>query len=183
MASKPTIVLVAGSCHTAHHFADLQGNLQKHEHPVCCTQLASVDCVDPAACHMSKDIEAIKQEVLRPLLDRGSNILLVCHSAAGYAGGAAALGCSRMERKAAGEEGGIVGVIFIAAFLAYKGAMPISKRPDGSWHPDFAVDVSTLSVRIASQLLSCQAYQMLHRSYVNSSLVSRMLFVWSIYYC
>ena len=142
MASKPTVVLVAGSCHTAQHFVELKTHLQTAGYRVCCSQLASVDSMDPTACHMSKDIAAIQQQVLQPLVDRGCTVLLVCHSAAGYAGGAAALGYSRTERSVAGKEGGIVGVIFIAAFLAYKGAATISKSPDGSWHRDFAVDVS-----------------------------------------
>lgn len=141
MHSKPTVVLMPGSCHTPQHFVDLIGALQQAGYPVSCTQLASVDSPDPHACDMSKDILAVQQHILRPLIDKGQDVLLVAHSIAGYAGGAAALGLSKTVGTAAGKRGGIVGVVFIAAFLSYRGAKPFLKLTKGSWPSEYKVDV------------------------------------------
>ncbi|KAA6427401.1 MAG: hypothetical protein FRX49_02065 [Trebouxia sp. A1-2] len=89
---------------------------------------------------MSQDIMAVQQQILQPLIDKGQDVLLVAHSIAGYAGGAAALGLSKTAGTAAGKTGGILGVIFIAAFLSYRDAKPFMKLTNGSWPPDFTVD-------------------------------------------
>lgn len=142
MVSKPTVAIVPGACHTSQHWSDLTENLQKAGFAVSCKQLASVDSADPAACSMSKDISAIQSQLLQPLLDNGQDILLVCHSAAGLAGGAAAIGHSKQERTASGQQGGIVGLVFVAAFLTFQGLPSFGKLPDGTWPADFRVDVS-----------------------------------------
>ncbi len=141
MPSKPTVVFMPGSCHTPHHFVDLIATLQQAGYPVSCTQLASVDSPDPHACDMSKDILAVQQQILRPLIDKGQDVLLVAHSVAGYAGGAAALGLSKTVGTAAGKRGGILGVVFIAAFLSYRDAKPFLKLTNGSWPSEYTVDV------------------------------------------
>ena len=139
--SKPTIVIVPGACHTPYHWADLILNLQDAGYPVDCKQMASVDSADPAACNMHTDIVYIQQQVLQPLVDKSQDILLVCHSAAGLAGGAAALGHSKTEQSVKGQKGGIVGTIFVAAFLAFQGLPSFSKLADGAWPADFNVNV------------------------------------------
>ena len=78
---------------------------------------------------MPKDITAVQQQLLQPLIDKGQEVVLVAHSIAGYAGGAAALGLIRAhERKtvdtAAGKRGGILGIVFIAASLSCRDAKP-----------------------------------------------------------
>jgi len=142
MLSKPTVVLVPGACHTPHHFVDLTANLQQAGYPVSCTQLASVDSPDPHARHMSNDIMALQQQILQPLIDKGQDVLLVAHSFGGYAGGVAALGLSKTEGTAASKKGGILGVVFIAAFLSRRDAKPFLKITNGSWPSGFTVDVS-----------------------------------------
>ncbi len=134
----------------------LIANLQQAGYPVSCTQLGSVDSPDPHACHMSKDILAIQQQILQPLLDKGQDLLLVAHSIAGYAGGAAALGLSKTECTAAGKKGGILGVVFIAAFLSRRGAIPLLKITNGSWPQDFTVDVRNyVAIVCACMSASC----------------------------
>ena len=92
------------------------------------------------ACRMISP--SIQQQLLQPLVEKGTDILLVCHSFAGYSGGAAALGYSKKERTAMGQFGGIVGLVFISAFLAYEGAVPLSRLPNGCWPSAYDVDVS-----------------------------------------
>lgn len=144
--SKPTIVVQPGSGHTAYHFLQLNSKLQQYGYPVVCDQLASVNPPEPGVCDMSSDIIHIQRNLLQPLVDKGRDVVLVCHSIAGYAGGAAALAYSKKGRRAQGQAGGIVGVILIAAFMAYEDAKPIAKLPDGSWPSDYKVDVSAINL-------------------------------------
>ena len=119
MVSKLTIVAVPGSCHTPQHLTRLITQLQQADYPVVCKKLPSVDPPQHARPDMSDDVNFIQQQLLQPLVEKGADILLVCHSYAGYPGGAAALGYSKKERTAMGQDGGIVGLVFISAFLAY----------------------------------------------------------------
>ena len=142
MKSKPTVVLVPGACHTPQHFVRCISHLREAGIAVVCEKLASVDPPKQARPGMSDDIAFIQQHLLQPLVDQGREILLVCHSFAGLSGGAAALGYSKKERRGKGQTGGIVGLLFIAAFLAFEGAEPLGKLPDGTYRPEQSVDVS-----------------------------------------
>ena len=127
MTAKVTIVIVPGSCHTQQHFATLISQLQQADHPVVCERLPSVDPPPNEHPDMSDDVAFIRQRLLQPLIEKGADILLVCHSYAGLPGGAAALGYSKKERTTEGQPGGIVG---IAAYLAYDGAAPLKTWPE-----------------------------------------------------
>ena len=81
---------------------------------------------------MSDDIAFIQQQLLQPLIEKVKDILLVCHSFAEYSGTVAALGYSKRYNTAKGHEGGIVGSVFISAFLCMR-VSPQGKIPNGSW--------------------------------------------------
>jgi hypothetical protein len=59
--------------------------------------------------------------MLLPLLDSGTDILLVLHSYGGLPGAAAAKGLSKVEREKEGKQGGVVGLAFITALVAREG--------------------------------------------------------------
>lgn len=89
------------------------------------------------------------------MIEKGKDSLLVCHSSAGHPGAAAALGHSKKENTAKGHDGGIVGLVFISAFLVDEGALPQGKIPDGSWPCEYycTVDVSYHDMHIHHMLL------------------------------
>lgn len=60
--------------------------------------------------------------MLLPLLDAGKDLLLVMHSYGGLAGNCSAKGLSKKERSSAGHEGGVIGLVFITAFVAKEGS-------------------------------------------------------------
>jgi hypothetical protein len=55
--------------------------------------------------------------------------MLVAHSYGGCPVGAAANGLSKVERAAASKPGGILGLIFIAAFITQANAPPLQVKP------------------------------------------------------
>lgn len=67
------------------------------------------------------DTEALASSI-RPLVEHeGKDIVLVMHSYAGMPGAAAATGLAKSQRVKEGKSGGIVGLVFIAAFVVPEG--------------------------------------------------------------
>lgn len=118
MASKPTVALVPGAWHTPVHFDILISFLDAEGYPTVSKQLPSVDTATPATTTSEGDSQFIIDQVLTPLLDDGKDVVLVAHSYGGCPAGAAANGLSKAERTAAGKKGGIIGLIWIAAYIA-----------------------------------------------------------------
>ncbi|KAL9003526.1 MAG: hypothetical protein Q9188_003612 [Gyalolechia gomerana] len=89
-------------------------------------RLPSCDSWNPRAQSVTNDAAFIKQNLLKPSIDSGKRIVLITHSYSGGPGGMAAKGLSITERRAAGLPGGIIGLVFISAFLAKQGQSLIS---------------------------------------------------------
>lgn len=53
-------------------------------------QLPSVGSTDPANESVTKDVQAIREKMLLPLIDQGKEVVLLMHSYGGCPGGAAA---------------------------------------------------------------------------------------------
>ncbi|MCJ1415118.1 hypothetical protein MMC32_001449 [Xylographa parallela] len=63
----------------------------------------------------------IRNNLLLPLINEGKDVILVAHSYSGMPSAAAAVGLSKAERTAAGQPGGIIGLIWVAAIIAHPG--------------------------------------------------------------
>lgn len=61
-----------------------------------------------------------------PSINAGREVILIMHSYSGGPGAVAAKGLSLAERRAAGKPGGIIGLIFISAFIAEEGQTLLS---------------------------------------------------------
>ena len=73
--------------------------------------------------------------------------MLVLHSYGGLPGGAAAYGLSKSERQGQGQAGGVIGLIYLSAFLIEEGGTLASKLPGGNLLPWISQHVSLLSVK------------------------------------
>jgi pimeloyl-ACP methyl ester carboxylesterase len=81
----------------------------------------SLDPKDPSTTDCHADTEAIAA-VLRPLLDdEGKDVLLFMHSYAGMPGAAAATGLAKSQRAQEGKVGGVIGLLFLGAFVVPEG--------------------------------------------------------------
>lgn len=120
-STKPTVVLVPGAWHSPVHYSLVTNLLNQKGYQVVSQRLPSVNSSTPKLISVTTDADFIRNEMILPLLDQGKDILLIAHSYGGSPGAAAAYGLSKAERTAAGENGGIIGLIFIAAFLAETG--------------------------------------------------------------
>ena len=135
-ATNPVIVLVPGAWHSPIHYGLLIAQLNKQGYVVVTDKLPSVGSSTPRSQSVANDSAYIKSKLLTPLLDAGKDILLLMHSYGGCPGADAAKGLSKSERTAAGKKGGIIGLVFMCAFVANEGDSLKSKLPGGvydSW--------------------------------------------------
>ncbi|RHZ46612.1 uncharacterized protein CDV56_104529 [Aspergillus thermomutatus] len=116
-----TIVLVPGAWISPAFYRPFLKALTTAGYPVRYAEYPSLDPADPTSADCKADSEAIAS-VIRPLVeDEGRDVLLVMHSYAGMPGAAAAMGLAKTERRQQGKSGGIIGMVFIAAFLVPEG--------------------------------------------------------------
>ena len=88
--------------------------------------LLSVDAADPHNASAALDAQLIHLE-LSHLVERGKDILLVLHSYAGIPGSGAAQGLDVVGRVRTGKQGGVIGLVGIAAILANAGETCLEK--------------------------------------------------------
>jgi hypothetical protein len=142
--SLPTIVIIPGAWHKSQHYTPLIDSLKAQKYEVVCSQLPSVDSQTPRAQSVAEDSAFIKSKLLLPSMDAGKDIVLLMHSFGGCTGADAAKGHSKDERQAAGKRGGVVGLVFMCAFLAAEGDSLKSKLPGGVYDPWVLENVSLI---------------------------------------
>jgi pimeloyl-ACP methyl ester carboxylesterase len=140
--SLPTIVLIPGAWHVPQHYALLIDSLTAAKYEVVSHQLPSVGSQTPREQSVAKDASYIEKFLLLPLLDAGKDVLLLMHSYGGCAGADAAKGLSKAERSGAGKKGGIIGLVFMCAFVATEGDSLLSKLPGQKYDPWVIQNVS-----------------------------------------
>lgn len=126
---KPTILLLSGAWHPAACLDTLRAELQKASYTTVNEQLACLSPSDPSAHGVSTDATYIRDSLLLPLLNDGKRVVMVMHSYAGHPGSGAAYGLSVEERQEAGLKGGVVGLIYMTAFMVPSGMSNVDTNP------------------------------------------------------
>lgn len=147
-STKPTVLIVPGAWHQPLHYSIFQSFLERAGYPVVIHANPSLNSSTPKHISTSTDAAFIRDSVLLPLIKDGKNVLQIMHSYGGSPGAAAAYGLSKRELGNFKEfrGGGVIGLIFMAAFLAPKGASLLSELPGGVYRPWTIVNVSQLLV-------------------------------------
>ncbi|RAK73343.1 alpha/beta hydrolase [Aspergillus fijiensis CBS 313.89] len=107
----PTVLLIPGFWEGPTVYTHLATLLTTAGYPVETATLPSTGTVSPGNPTMKDDIAALRAAISR-MVSRGDSVVLVLHSAGGF------LGCEAMQgldRGARGGEGGVVGIVFLAA--------------------------------------------------------------------
>ena len=116
-STNPTIVLIPGAWHTAEHFTPIETKLTKQAFPTIALTLPSSKSTSAATKSLEKDISFIKATI-EPLLACGTEIILLMHSSGSISGSAAINdSMSVTERVKQDQKGGVLGLVFIAAYL------------------------------------------------------------------
>lgn len=145
MATKtsPIFVFVPGAWHTPDTFDTIRGLLADRGFDSEAVANQSVGASDPLT-GLHADI-AFTKGVLQKLSDEGRQIVVVAHSYGGMVGAGAVEGLSFSERSKAGLPGGVIQVVWMAAFVTPKGKSVIDML-GGNWLPWMISKVNNLTL-------------------------------------
>jgi pimeloyl-ACP methyl ester carboxylesterase len=136
MSSRPSIVIVPGAWHSPAHYARLAALLQGSGYPCVTVALPSVsDSPPPQA--FEADVSAVRN-ALFGFVNDGRDVIAILHSYGGIPGSEAMRGLAKTERSAAGGDGGVVGILFIASMLVPQGeSLFTARRLSDGGHPSY----------------------------------------------
>lgn len=118
---KPTFVLVPGAWHPVSCYNVLCEELSAAGYPVQVAELPSLDPRDPSAVSCAKDAEAVRK-ILISLIEEDKHVVVVPHSYGGIPGGCGAYGLGKSAREKEGKKGGVIGLIYMSAFVVPEGS-------------------------------------------------------------
>ncbi|KAH6887136.1 hypothetical protein B0T10DRAFT_516115 [Thelonectria olida] len=128
--TKPTIVVFSGAFHPASCMDLLLGKLEQAGFPAEAYSLRTVGNPDAVV----NDDSQYMRSVIIPHLDEDKDVIFIMHSFAGFAGSAAMSNLSRKSRESRGEKGGIIGVVYLSAFVPSEGVSALDML-GGNWAP------------------------------------------------
>lgn len=132
---KPVIAIIPGAWHSPIHYKVLIELLENQGYDVVSRRNPSCDSSDPNAQSVTSDALSIRSNLLLPSINAGREVIVAMHSYGGCPGAAAARGLSKAELTARGRRGGIIGLLFICAFLAREGDSLLSSLPGQVFDP------------------------------------------------
>lgn len=150
---KPTIVLVHGAWHTADYWSPVTSQLKEHGYSFETIQLPSAG--GDSATTMTEDAVHIRRTTY-DLAAAGKDVVLVLHSYGGIPGTESAKGLLKKDREAEKKSGGIISIVYVAAFLLPLGASLGSFF--GDMPPWVVFEVSDPRTEV-SNLLSISSYR------------------------
>ncbi|KAI4195231.1 MAG: hypothetical protein LQ350_007312 [Teloschistes chrysophthalmus] len=140
MNTLPTIVLVPGAFHVRTAMDLLSEQLREIGFS---TQSFGLLTTAHPQLTIKDDAAALTTEGLLPLIEKQDrDVVLYLHSYAGFPGSTAIKGLSKTERLAAGKRGGIIGLIYQAAFIPKPGDT-LLQLIGGQYAPWQAPDIET----------------------------------------
>ena len=112
-------MLIPGAWHTAESYYILVPILESAGYQVTAINLISVGA-EPPVQSLDPDIQHIRSTIL-PLIEQGKDVIVVMHSFGGIPGSSSLKGLSRSERFAQGLPGGVVGLVYLCAWVIPEG--------------------------------------------------------------
>lgn len=121
MDSKITFVIVPGAWHPASLYDEFTSRLRDAGYGAVVATYPSCGSPNPQTATCEQDTDVLRQQCISLIEDGGKELLLVCHSYGGIPGGGAAFGLSKKDRLQEGKEGGVIGLVYMSAFVVPEG--------------------------------------------------------------
>lgn len=115
MSSKPLIYILHGAWHSPQYFEVAKGRLEALDYTVMCPKQPSTGAVPPTMT-MYDDAAQVHAE-LDLLIEGGLEVFIIMHSYGGLVGSQAAAGLGQIERSKRGLQGGVIGLLYVCAFI------------------------------------------------------------------
>ena len=120
--SKPTILLIPGSFHPPELWKGVQDPLHGLGYQISTLPLLSNDQLPETHEDITQREATFIHQHVEKLLDGGQDVLVVMHSYGGVPGTEGLKGLGKIERKAASKPNGVVGLVYLCAFMLWEGA-------------------------------------------------------------
>ncbi|PSK46255.1 cysteine-tRNA ligase [Elsinoe australis] len=120
LLDSPVFILVPGAFHPGSLYQPLLDELTKQGYETHAITNRSVAGDDPENITTQDDANYARG-VITSYLDRGEDVVVICHSYGGLVGSTASYGLTKADRQAAGAPGGVAGLIGIACLLVPEG--------------------------------------------------------------
>lgn len=120
MASKPTVVFSIGAWLKPDTFDAIRAKLTERRIQSEAPAHPSIGA-EPPNKTLADDVASLRSVLTRLIEEEGKDVVLVGHSYGGVVASGAAEGFAKADRKAAGQEGGVALVAYMAAFALDKG--------------------------------------------------------------
>lgn len=117
---KVLVFIVPGTWHPSSAYESFASHLRKAGYA---THIASLPSFDPTDVDTScaADTDAVRQQLLGLLEADSSDIVVFAHSYGGIPGGGAAVGLSKSSRIQNSQQGGVIGLVYMSAFIIPEG--------------------------------------------------------------
>lgn len=119
--SLPTIVLVHGAWHTPPNYQSYIDALKAKGFTVHCPRLPSCNGASPPNASFPEDVVCVR-EVVEPLVEAGERVLMLLHSYGGAVGTDAVDSLAFSDRKAVGQPGGVIHLLYLCAYILPPGS-------------------------------------------------------------
>ncbi|KAL8747120.1 MAG: hypothetical protein Q9190_000943 [Brigantiaea leucoxantha] len=123
---RPILAILPAAWHSPVHYSAYIGQLRIAGYTSVTERLPSCDSLHPRVQSVATDAAFIRERLLIPVIEAGQEVVVIMHSYSGGPGSVAAKGLSLAERRAAGRTGGVIGLIYISAFIAHEGQTLVS---------------------------------------------------------
>ncbi|KAL9012996.1 MAG: hypothetical protein Q9173_002279 [Seirophora scorigena] len=122
MDSKIIFVIVPGAWHPASLYQNFASRLQEAGYGAVVATYPSCDSRTPSTTTCEHDAESVRRQCMSLMEDGGSKeLVLICHSYGGIVAGGAASGLSKEDRLREGKAGGVIGLVYMSAFVVPEG--------------------------------------------------------------
>ncbi|KAF2731454.1 alpha/beta-hydrolase [Polyplosphaeria fusca] len=157
MSPKPTFLLIHGAWHTPHCWTRLTPLLTAAGHQVLAPQMPTSGSVPPVRT-WDADITTICDAV-RSLAQQGRDIVVVLHSNAGITGSTALHGFDKASCAAQGWSGGVVRIVYVAAFMVPEGFRHSTPGTRENVVSEMQVDMEGFVMTVAPEHVKGLMYQ------------------------
>lgn len=119
--SLPTVFLVHGAWHTPSNYQSYIDALKARGFSVHCPRLPSCNGASPPNASFPEDVACVR-DVVQRLVEAGERVLMLLHSYGGAVGTDAVEGLAFSNRKAAGQSGGVIHLLYLCAYILPPGS-------------------------------------------------------------
>ncbi|KAL8782578.1 MAG: hypothetical protein Q9213_005256 [Squamulea squamosa] len=121
-SSKITFVIVPGAWHPSSLYGDFVSHLQQAGYGAVVATYPSCNSQSPKTATCEEDTKAVRQLCMSLIEKESKELVLICHSYGGIPAGGAALGLSKAHRLQEGKDGGVIGLVYMTAFVVAEGS-------------------------------------------------------------